>query len=127
MECTKDCNLSLILPLLVIPIEESLLYVRPLYLRAAGGKIPELKRVIVAYENSIAMGETLDEALIKIFGQGQEVKDLPATETVSQNQQELILQAQQHYQQALQAQRDGNWSLYGQEIEKLGEILKNLE
>ncbi|MDP3995815.1 MAG: UPF0182 family protein, partial [bacterium] len=106
--------------LLVIPIEESLLYVRPLYLRASGGKIPELKRVIVAYENQIAMEETLDKALIKIFGGGEKVKELPVKETISQSQQELILQAQQHYQQALQAQMDGNWSLYGQEIKNLG-------
>ena len=49
--------------LLVIPIEESLLYIRPLYLRAAGGRIPELKRVIVAYQNQIVMEATLDEAL----------------------------------------------------------------
>ena len=49
--------------LLVIPIEESLLYIRPLYLRAAGGRIPELKRVIVAYQNQIVMEETLDAAL----------------------------------------------------------------
>ena len=49
--------------LFVIPIEESILYVRPLYLRAEGGQIPELKRVIVAFENTISMGETLEEAL----------------------------------------------------------------
>ncbi|MEE9258576.1 MAG: UPF0182 family protein [Nitrospinaceae bacterium] len=55
--------------LLVIPIEESLIYVRPLYLRADQGKIPELKRVIVGYEDSIAMERTLDEALEKIFGE----------------------------------------------------------
>lgn len=54
--------------LLVIPIEESLIYVRPLYLKADEGKIPELKRVIVGYEDSIAMEKTLDEALAKIFG-----------------------------------------------------------
>ena len=53
--------------LLVIPIEESLLYIRPLYLRAAGGKIPELKRVIVAYQNQIVMEETLDDAIDRIF------------------------------------------------------------
>jgi len=53
--------------LLVIPIEESLIYVSPLYLRAEGGRIPELKRVIVAYENQIAMEPTLDEALAKLF------------------------------------------------------------
>ncbi|HCN20027.1 MAG TPA: membrane protein, partial [Planctomycetia bacterium] len=44
--------------LLVIPIEEALIYIQPIYLRAEGGKIPELKRVIVAYENRIAMEET---------------------------------------------------------------------
>lgn len=53
--------------LLVIPIEESLIYVRPLYLKADAGKIPELKRVIVGYEDSIAMEPTLNEALEKIF------------------------------------------------------------
>ena len=37
-----------------------MLYVRPLYLRSESGKIPELKRVIVAYENKIAMEETLE-------------------------------------------------------------------
>ena len=47
--------------LLVIPIEESLLYVQPLYLQAEGGRIPELKRVVVAYQNRVVMRETLDE------------------------------------------------------------------
>ncbi len=56
--------------LLVIPIEESLLYIRPLYLRAAGGRIPELKRVIVAYQNQIVMEETLDDALGRLFPRG---------------------------------------------------------
>ena len=53
--------------LLVIPIEESLIYVRPLYLKADAGKIPELKRVIVGYEDHIAMERTLEQALKKIF------------------------------------------------------------
>jgi len=55
--------------MLVIPIEESLIYVRPLYLKADAGKIPELKRVIVGYEDEIAMERTLEEALAKIFGE----------------------------------------------------------
>ncbi|MGH7699070.1 MAG: UPF0182 family protein, partial [Gemmatimonadales bacterium] len=54
--------------LLVIPIEESLIYVQPLYLRAEGGRIPELKRVVVAYQNRVVMEETLDEGLIRLFG-----------------------------------------------------------
>ena len=54
--------------LLVIPVEESLLYVTPLYLKAEGGRIPELKRVIVVYQNRIAMEETLDAAIASLFG-----------------------------------------------------------
>ncbi len=53
--------------LMVIPIEESLIYVRPLYLRASGGRIPELTRVIVAYENRIVMQETLEAGLAELF------------------------------------------------------------
>ena len=54
--------------LMVIPIEESLIYVRPLYLRASGGRIPELTRVIVAYQNQIVMEPTLEAGLARIFG-----------------------------------------------------------
>jgi uncharacterized membrane protein (UPF0182 family) len=54
--------------LLVIPIEEALIYVQPIYLRAEGGRIPELKRVVVAYENQVVMEETLDESLEVLFG-----------------------------------------------------------
>jgi uncharacterized protein len=53
--------------LLVIPIEQSLLYVEPLYLEAAQNQLPTLVRVIVAYENRIVMAQTLDQALSGIF------------------------------------------------------------
>lgn len=67
--------------LLVIPIEQSLLYIRPLYLRSAGGKIPELKRVIVAYQNHIVMDETLERALNRIFPPGSGSKTIEAIAT----------------------------------------------
>ena len=57
--------------LMVIPIEESLIYVRPLYLRAQTGRIPELTRVIVAYQNRIVMEPTLDQAIARLFGQSR--------------------------------------------------------
>jgi len=112
--------------LLVIPIEESLLYVRPLYLRAEGGKIPELKRVIVAYENRIAMEETLEESLWQIFeGAGEK---LPEKEIEKEKtKEELIAEAKRIFDRALQAQKEGNWALYGQEIEALGGILDKLQ
>ena len=45
--------------LLVIPIENSILYVSPLYLRAEHGHLPELKRVIASYGEHVVMKETL--------------------------------------------------------------------
>ncbi|OGG16038.1 hypothetical protein A3D78_01385 [Candidatus Gottesmanbacteria bacterium RIFCSPHIGHO2_02_FULL_39_14] len=113
-------------PLLVIPIEESLIYVRPLYLRAETGKIPELKRVIVAYENKIAMEETLEAGLTRIFGTGVS-KAIPLTTTPIQNDQEIIKQASDTYNAAIRAQREGDWTKYGEEIKRLGEILNKLQ
>ena len=119
-------------PLLVIPIEESLLYVRPLYLKAEAGKIPELKRVVVAYENKIAMEETLEEGLSKIFGIGAAGKSQQgaATKTPSSNGppakdvEERIQRAASAYEEALRAQREGDWTRYGEAIRRLGDILK---
>ena len=53
--------------LLVIPIEQSLLYVEPLYLEAEQNQVPTLVRVIVAYQNRIAMAKTLEQAIFAIF------------------------------------------------------------
>ena len=113
-------------PLLVIPIEESLIFVRPLYLKAETGKIPELKRVIVAYGNKIAMEETLEAGLSRIFGAAQEVREGRVAETPrppTSGNLELLRRAAEIYDAALRAQREGNWSRYGEEIRKLGEIL----
>src|ERR1041384_4045055 len=53
--------------LLVVPIENSILYVSPLYLRAATGQVPELKRVIAAHGDRVVMEETLGAALAALF------------------------------------------------------------
>ena len=125
--------------LLVIPIEESLLYIRPLYLRSAGGRIPELKRVIVAHQNQIVMEETLDAALDRLFPSGDGCSDETCraaargehaanaeAETGPAPSDALAARAREHYQRALQAQRDGNWALYGEEIRRLGEVLDQM-
>ncbi|MBI2484292.1 UPF0182 family protein [Candidatus Uhrbacteria bacterium] len=119
-------------PLLVIPIEASLVYVRPLYLKAQSGKIPELKRVIVAYENKIAMEETLEQGLAKIFGIDVDRK---AALTPKVNKDAAVPEkdasigdtfrkAQGAFDAAQAALREGNWSEYGSQIRALGEILK---
>jgi uncharacterized membrane protein (UPF0182 family) len=124
--------------LLVIPIEEALLYIRPLYLRAAGGRIPELKRVIVAYQNTIVMEETLDQALERIFprrGVAPRTSETTAPDLTQQRAvepgsvtaaQRDAAEAQRHYQRAIEAQRAGDWARYGDEIRQLGAALERL-
>jgi uncharacterized protein len=127
--------------LLVIPIENSLLYIRPLYLRGTGGRIPELKRVIVAYQNHIVMEETLDAGIARIFrgGAGRPAMTAaaapapvsapagtPAAPPSAESIDALAASAREHYQRALQAQREGDWARYGEEIKKLGDVLDQM-
>jgi hypothetical protein len=120
--------------LLVIPIEESLIYIRPLYLRSSGGRIPELKRVIVAHQNHIVMEETLDAALNRLFPKGgggaasapppADTSPAPAMPPSPESTDELSSRAMDHYRRAIEAQRAGNWAQYGDEIKRLGEVLE---
>jgi uncharacterized protein len=129
--------------LMVIPIEESLIYVRPLYLRAQAGRIPELTRVIVAYQNRIVMEPTLDQAIARLFGQGERpapVAAAPAgTATTpptagtpapagmdAATWERMAADARDTYQRALEAQRAGDWAKYGEEIRRLGELLERM-
>jgi uncharacterized membrane protein (UPF0182 family) len=121
--------------LMVIPIGESLIYVRPLYLRAQAGRIPELTRVIVAYQNRIVMDRTLDAAIAHLFGTDgarpaaqpsvppeTEPGDTPA-QAAEPSLVELSDEARRTYERALAAQRAGDWATYGEEIRRLGDIL----
>ncbi len=131
--------------LLVIPIEESLVYVRPLYLKADAGKIPELKRVIVGYEDIIAMERTLDEALEKIFTGftreprddiGQHVAE-PGSSSQSKpvKDQKLVLSKHDYdnirntYRRILESQEKLDQSLaqYRKDLEGFGELLEETQ
>ena len=127
--------------LLVIPIKESLIYVQPIYLLAESGKgkIPELKRVVVVAENKIAMEETLEASLARIFGnappppqteevlaQGAKLSEAVPNAAPATNAASLAAQAKQHYDRALQAQREGDWARYGDEIKRLGAVLEQM-
>ena len=152
--------------LLVIPIQESLLYVRPLYLRSSQGRIPELKQVIVAYQNRIVMAETLVTALGRIFGPAvtsalapdrlassatSVIETVPEPETLDVDApdapampvgpavpvagapaltgtlRELAVQAQQHLEAAEAAQRAGDWATYGEELQKLEDVILRMQ
>ncbi len=116
--------------LLVIPVENSLLYIQPLYLVAEEGKIPELKRVIVGFGNKITMEENLEQALQEIFGgiiptQISEKKEV--TEEKPLSIRELANKGLTHFQNAEKHLSEGNWAGYGEELQKLKEVLKSLK
>ncbi len=134
--------------LLVLPIEGALIYVQPLYLRAQGGRIPELKRVVAAHEGRVSMAGTLDSALAGLFGGAVAppvVDDpepplaatdsslgTPSTPAVSAPGTsgavaQLARQAREHYDRARSAQRADDWATYGAEMRRLGEVLRQLE
>jgi uncharacterized membrane protein (UPF0182 family) len=128
--------------LLVIPIGGSLIYVQPLYLRAQGGRIPELKRVVAAHEGRVAMAETLDAALAALFGRGVGAGagagerdsgragaasvDTAKLGVMNEATRELGRRALEHYERARAAQRAEDWATYGEEMRKLGEVLREM-
>ena len=117
--------------LLVIPIEESLIYVQPLYLRAEGGRIPELKRVVVAHQNQVAMEETLEAGLAQLFGGALKPAGVAAAPTTARpgdtRAADLARRAVESYRRAVEAQRAGDWARYGEELTRLGEMLRQLQ
>ncbi|WP_432662135.1 UPF0182 family protein [Wukongibacter baidiensis] len=124
--------------LLIIPIENSLLYVEPIYLKAdAQDSLPEVKRVIVAYGDKIVMEETLEEGLEKIFGKETvtpkpetPIPTEPTEPTVpteeSSDINQLIARANNVFERSIEAQKQGNWAEYGKLIEELEGILNRL-
>ncbi|MGA2507031.1 MAG: UPF0182 family protein [Chitinispirillaceae bacterium] len=133
--------------LLVIPVDQSLIYVQPLYITSQTGSqsggVPELKRVIVAYENSIAMEPTLEKSLLQIFG-GQKESDTGATiassdESLSQAQQaethpmskdlmaRLIAEANRQFMSGQEEMKRGNWAGYGDAMKKVERLLEELK
>jgi uncharacterized membrane protein (UPF0182 family) len=116
--------------LLIIPIESSLLYVQPLYLAAEDkGGLPELRRVILAFENNVVMEENLELGLQRLFGgritapSGEKEKE-PLDVRASVNQ--LAKEAMQTYERLNEMLRQGNWAGYGEELKHLGQILKKM-
>ena len=119
--------------LFVIPIDDSLLYVEPVYLEASNQAIPEVKRVIVAYGDQIAYEPTLEGALESLFGgsYGASGADSSATTTSSSSgkktQAELIKLANDEYDAATKARESGDWSGFGTHLNKLKSYLSQLQ
>ena len=112
--------------LLVIPIEESIIYVEPLYLRAETGEIPELKRVIVSNGYDVVIGNNLEDALGKLFIRSFGEREIVVTGE-EKTLKDLIKETAGYYESAQEFAREGNWSKYGEELQKLEQTLKLLQ
>jgi len=115
--------------LLVIPIENSILYVSPLYLRAEHGHLPELKRVIAAYGEHVVMKETLTDALAALFAEPGAVpavssatEEMPPTGPAASQAQ----QALDRYNQAVERLKAGDWKGFGTQFDALRNILEKM-
>lgn len=131
--------------LLIIPMNESILYVEPIYIQSedAATAIPELRRVVIGYKENVAWGKSLDEALINMFGKSlasamehsvasgddSKINPLRAAAPTSDKTsvRDLVSLATQRFESAQKAQRGGNWSEYGRQLNLLEQALKQLE
>jgi uncharacterized membrane protein (UPF0182 family) len=114
--------------LLVVPIENSILYVSPLYLRAATGQLPELKRVIAAYGDRVVMEETLSAALAALFKDTAPPLPRPA-EAVAGGTGPPDARAREalaHYDRAIERLKAGDWGGFGAELDALRPLLEAL-
>jgi len=113
--------------LLVIPIEDSILYVSPLYLRALEGHLPELKRVIASYGERVVMKETLEDALAALFAEPITANpDAEAGVAAPGTPAHRARQALQLYDQAVKHLKAGDWAGFGTELESMRRILDEM-
>jgi uncharacterized membrane protein (UPF0182 family) len=115
--------------LLVVPIENSILYVSPLYLRAATGQLPELKRVIAVYGDRVVMEETLGAALAALFKETAPIQVLPPSAGAAMRAEPTAARAREalaHYDRALERLKAGDWSGFGSELDALRPLLESL-
>jgi uncharacterized membrane protein (UPF0182 family) len=128
--------------LLTIPIEDSLLYVEPMFMQASNqDSLPEMRRVIVAYADTIVMEETLAEALTAIFGQGVpgtvppgEIDETESPDGMDEppdgiggSLEQLVELANELFEKAQQASRNGDWAKYGEYLAELEQVLNSMQ
>ncbi len=115
--------------MMVVPVDDTVLYVEPLYLQAEAGRLPELKRVLVAYGNHVAMGSDLETALTQVLG-GQPAVEVPQPgeggAAPPRDVETLARSALDHYRAAQECLLRGDWACYGRELEAMEADLEAL-
>jgi uncharacterized membrane protein (UPF0182 family) len=114
--------------LLVIPIDDALLYVEPLYLRAEKRELPELKRIIASAGDRVVMSHSVESLLAALVGPStlpSVAVVAPAPAAPAPAPSAVPGDALQHYRRALEALRDGDWRRFGAEMDELRSALES--
>ncbi len=109
--------------MLIIPVEESLLFIEPLYLKAENSEMPELKRVIVSFSDKIVMEKDLKTAIEGIFAGGSSLGNSHLYDDSKAKISELAERAYYHFIQSESYLKNGDWTKYGESLKNLKEIL----
>ena len=116
--------------LLVIPIKNSILYIEPLYISAeSASSIPELKKILVVYENRVAMEDSLEEALLKVIGLNvtSTAPSIPVgTGTGNMTLTELLEDTVSHYEKAREYLKTGDLENYAREMKMVDSLMERL-
>lgn len=125
--------------LLTLPVGQGMLYVEPLYVRAANenGSYPQVKAVVAVFGNTVAWGPTLDSALDRLFGgdSGAKAGDSGAApgggttptappKTGAAALQDALTQVQAAQAAAQAALKKGDWTAYGEAQKQLDAAIK---
>lgn len=118
---------------IIVPINNSLLYVNPIYLRASGDQsIPEMKRVVVSLGDKMVLAQNIEDALQQMFNYTDSTPSTtpqvtkPGTTVTPVLDNSKIKKAKELYDNAVDAQKNGDWAKYGDYIKQLGDLLNEL-
>lgn len=113
---------------IIVPINNSLLYVESMYLRASGkNSAPEVKRVILSYGDKVVLAENINSALNQLFNINEnDAKEKSQSNNIDKGKVQGIKEAKEIYNKAIEAQKNGDWAKYGEYISKLGNLLENM-
>ncbi|KOR26500.1 UPF0182 family protein [Clostridium sp. L74] len=114
---------------IILPIKNSLLYIEPLYLRASGkSSIPEMKRVILSYNDKLVLSSNIQDGIKEIFdSKDNKINDKNEKSVTKTIDDSKLKKAKEYYDEAIKAQKNGDWTKYGENINKLGDLLNDIK
>ncbi|GKX68427.1 UPF0182 family protein [Inconstantimicrobium mannanitabidum] len=113
--------------IVIVPINNSLLYLKTIYLKAnTQNSIPEVKKIIMSDGDKIVSGNTVAEALEQLFNYKPSDEQTTTSKENNKVSSSDAKQAKDLYDKAIEAQKQGDWAKYGEYIKQLGDLINKL-